>query len=367
MTQDTLNKLYRDCTLCPRACHADRFSGRGFCGVGAELKAAKAMLHRWEEPCIAGKNGSGAIFFSGCTLRCIYCQNHELSHDCFGIEISTERLEEIIYELSAQGAETIEFVTASQYIPTIAAVLERIKKNIKVPVVFNCGGYESVESLRMLEGLIDIYMPDVKYYSDELAVRLSSAPHYFETAVKAVREMIRQVGRPRYGAGRGCYVAAGEDGAGEAKTDPYTSRVPENAAAVGAAEVGRNTAGNAAAAETADISAAEAEDTVLSRGVIIRHLVLPGCRQDSIRLIEELCSELGADSFLISLMSQYTPFYKAKDIKELNRRVTSFEYDSVLKRAEELKLKGFMQERSSAKEEYTPAFDLSGIVKETLI
>lgn len=306
MTQDTLNKLYRDCTLCPRACHADRFSGRGFCGVGAELKAAKAMLHRWEEPCIAGKNGSGAIFFSGCTLRCIYCQNHELSHDCFGIEISTERLEEIIYELSAQGAETIEFVTASQYIPTIAAVLERIKRNIKVPVVFNCGGYESVESLRMLEGLIDIYLPDVKYYSDELAVRLSSAPHYFETAVKAVREMIRQVGRPRYG-------------------------------------------------------------TVLSRGVIIRHLVLPGCRQDSICLIEELCSELGADNFLISLMSQYTPFYKAKDIKELNRRVTSFEYDSVLKRAEELKLKGFMQERSSAKEEYTPAFDLGGIVKETLI
>ena len=297
--------VYTDCVLCPRECHADRLLGQGFCGVGAKLKVAKAMLHQWEEPCIAGTHGSGAIFFSGCTLKCIYCQNYDISHECFGKEISTERLKEIVFELQNQGAETIEFVTASQYIPTIAALLEEIKKDIAVPTVFNCGGYESVKSLRMLDGLIDIYLPDVKYYSDELAAKYSSAPHYYETALSAVREMIRQVGAP-------CYAQ------------------PKHI-------------------------------LILKSGVIIRHLVLPGCRQDSIKLLKSLAAELGRDNFLISLMSQYTPFYKAKEIKELNRRVTSFEYDSVLQCATELGLDGFMQERSSAKEEYTPDFDLSGV------
>ncbi len=297
--------VYTDCVLCPRECHADRLLGQGFCGVGAKLKVAKAMLHQWEEPCIAGTHGSGAIFFSGCTLKCIYCQNYDISHECFGKEISTERLKEIVFELQNQGAETIEFVTASQYIPTIAVLLEEIKKDIAVPTVFNCGGYESVKSLRMLDGLIDIYLPDVKYYSDELAAKYSSAPHYYETALSAVREMIRQVGAP-------CYAQ------------------PKHI-------------------------------LILKSGVIIRHLVLPGCRQDSIKLLKSLAAELGRDNFLISLMSQYTPFYKAKEIKELNRRVTSFEYDSVLQCATELGLDGFMQERSSAKEEYTPDFDLSGV------
>ena len=308
---DTEN-IYMDCTLCPRACHADRTRGTGFCGVGAGLKLAKAMLHQWEEPCIAGAHGSGAIFFSGCTLRCIYCQNYDISHECFGREISADRLKEIICELQAQGAETIEFITASQYIPTLAGILEQVKPEISVPTVFNCGGYESVESLRMLDGLIDIYLPDVKYYSDELAVRLSKAPHYLETALSAVREMIRQVGVPRY-------IAA----------DAHDN-------------VSQNT-------------------SILKKGVIIRHLVLPGSRQDSIRLLETLTAEIGKENFLLSLMSQYTPFYKAKEIKELNRRVTSFEYDSVLRRAEELGLEGFMQEKSSAREEYTPSFDLSGV------
>ena len=315
--------LYKDCTLCPRACHADRLNSAGFCGVGANLCVAKAMLHQWEEPCLSGKNGSGALFFSGCTLRCIYCQNYKISHDCFGREISEERLREIILGLEEQGAETIEFVTASQYIPTLAAVLAKMRNEIKVPTVFNCGGYESVESLRMLDGLIDIYLPDIKYYSDELAARYSKAPHYFETALKAVREMIRQVGAPSYA------------------LDAY-NRAVENEISVGKDRLQNDTA-------------------ILQKGVIIRHLVLPGCRQDSIRLLEKLAEEPGRDNFLISLMSQYTPFYKAKEIKELNRRVTSFEYDSVLDRARELGFNGFMQERGSAKEEYTPAFDLSGV------
>ena len=304
MNELSYENVYRDCELCPRACHADRTLGTGFCGVGDKLKLAKAMLHQWEEPCIAGTHGSGAIFFSGCTLKCIYCQNYDISHECFGREISADRLKEIIHELQAQGAETIEFITASQYIPTLAGILEQIKPDISVPTVFNCGGYESVESLRMLDGLIDIYLPDVKYYSDELAVRLSKAPHYLETALSAVREMIRQVGAPKY-------------------ADAHNMNI-------------------------------------LMKGVIIRHLVLPNCRQDSIKLLETLSAELG-NSFLISLMSQYTPFYKAKEIKELNRRVTSFEYDSVLRCAEELGLEGFMQEKSSAREEYTPSFDLSGV------
>jgi putative pyruvate formate lyase activating enzyme len=365
--------VYQDCTLCPRNCHADRISGSGFCGVGAGLKVAKAMLHQWEEPCIAGTHGSGAIFFSGCTLRCIYCQNHDISHKCFGKEISTERLKEIIFELQNQGAETIEFVTASQYIPTLAAVLGEIKKDIAVPTVFNCGGYESARSLRMLDGLIDIYLPDVKYYSDELAVRYSSAPHYYETALSAVREMIRQVGEPCYAAPKQNLTHESE----RAEDRSVAGQDRENEDIGIAAQAGRNKAFENAESMTNDASVRcdtpdkspkadevngnAAAGSILRSGVIIRHLVLPNCRQDSISLLKGLASELGRNNFLISLMSQYTPFYKAKEIKELNRRVTSFEYDSVLQCAVELGLDGFMQERSSAKEEYTPDFDLSGV------
>lgn len=350
MSELSYENVYRDCTLCPRACHADRTTGTGFCGVGNKLKLAKAMLHQWEEPCIAGTHGSGAIFFSGCTLKCIYCQNYDISHDCFGKEISTDRLKAIIDELQAQGAETIEFITASQYIPTLAGILEEIKPDIYVPTVFNCGGYESVESLRMLDGLIDIYLPDVKYYSDELAVRLSRAPHYLETALSAVREMIRQVGAPQYADVHSAKAVCD-------KTSVKTKITAANMLKRDGIDEDNH-----------DIPKAEASNdnvsyntNILEKGVIIRHLVLPGCRQDSIKLLETLTAELGNENFLISLMSQYTPFYKAREIKELNRRVTSFEYDSVLRCAEELGLEGFMQEKSSAKEEYTPSFDLSGI------
>ena len=360
MSVTDTDNIYMDCTLCPRACHADRTRGTGFCGVGDKLKLAKAMLHQWEEPCIAGAHGSGAIFFSGCTLRCIYCQNYDISHECFGREISADRLKAIICELQAQGAETIEFITASQYIPTLAGILEQVKPEISVPTVFNCGGYESVESLRMLDGLIDIYLPDVKYYSDELAVRLSKAPHYLETALSAVREMIRQVGVPRY-------IAADAHGY-EATCD---IRTPAEAKIIAAntpdRETGADDNSDTLKTEAAGNNAEATYDndsqntTTLKKGVIIRHLVLPGSRQDSIRLLETLTAEIGKENFLISLMSQYTPFYKAKEIKELNRRVTSFEYYSVLRRAEELGLEGFMQEKSSAREEYTPSFDLSGV------
>lgn len=322
-----LSEKYSDCVLCPRVCHADRTRSSGFCACSDKLMLAKAMLHQWEEPCIAGQKGSGAIFFSGCNLKCIFCQNHEISHGGYGREVSLKRLEEIISELIEQGAETIEFVTASHYIPSVAATLERIKYRLKVPVVFNCGGYESVEALHMLDGLIDIYMPDVKYYDDDIAVRYSAASGYFRAAMNAVQEMLRQVGRPVF--------AESSENAG--KNDTITAH------------------------DNGNVIDTESDSSILRKGLLIRHLVLPGCRQDSIRLMEELAADIGADNFLISLMSQYTPFYKAKDIKELNRRVTSFEYDSVVERALRLGLKGYMQERTSAKEEYTPEFDLSGI------
>lgn len=299
------DRIYSDCTLCPRQCHADRTAGHGFCGVGSRPRLAKAMLHQWEEPCLAGSDGSGAIFFSGCTLKCIYCQNYDISHQCFGREVSNDRLAEIILELQDKGAETIEFVTASQYVPDVVNALDKVRHKLHIPAVFNCGGYESVDTLRMLDGYIDIYLPDVKYFSDELAVKLSAAPHYFDTAVKAVSEMLRQTGKP---------VFCDNEHKG-----------------------------------------------ILARGTIIRHLVLPGCRMDSISLLDGLAENFDKDSFLISLMSQYTPFYKAKEIKGLNRRITSFEYESVLRHAEELGLNGYMQEKSSAKEEYTPSFDLEGI------
>ena len=304
MNTEDRKKIYSDCMLCPRQCHADRYNGHGFCGVKSGVRLAKAMLHKWEEPCLAGDIGSGAIFFSGCTLKCVYCQNYDISHECFGADISTDRLADIILELQDEGAETVEFITASQYVPDVIAALDKVKHKLTVPAVFNCGGYESVDTLSMLDGYIDVYLPDIKYLSDAAAVRYSSAPHYFDIALKAVREMIRQTGKPVFDEGR----------------------------------------------------------RILRKGVMIRHLVLPNLRHDSIELMERLAEELGTDSFLISLMSQYTPFYKAKDITGLNRRVTSFEYDSVLRMAQELGLNGYMQEKSSAKEEYTPGFDLEGVL-----
>lgn len=298
-----LNRMYEECTLCPRNCHADRTKTGGFCKAGSRPRLAKAMLHKWEEPCIAGTNGSGAIFFSGCTLKCVYCQNFDISHDNFGADIDAERLADIVLELRDSGAETVEFITGTQFIPDIIYALDKVRHKLDIPTVFNCGGYESEDSIKLLDGYIDVYLPDIKYFSDELAFKYSGAPHYFETAASAVREMIRQTGKPQLG-----------------------------------------------------------DKGIMTKGVIIRHLVLPDCRHDSIRLMEELGAVFDKESFLISLMSQYTPFYKAKEIKELSRRLTSLEYDSVLRCVEELGFNGYMQEKSSAEEEYTPAFDLGGVV-----
>lgn len=273
----------------------------GFCGMGRTVRLARAALHHWEEPCISGENGSGAVFFSGCVMRCVFCQNYEISAGGKGRDISTERLSEIFLELQQQGAHNINLVNPTHYVPEIIKALDMAKGKLKIPVVYNSGGYERVETLRALSGYVDIYLPDIKYFSDETAQELSSAPHYFETAMAAAEEMLRQTGKPM----------ADENG-------------------------------------------------LLKKGVIIRHLVLPYHYHDSVEVIRRVGEKFGK-AVLFSLMSQYTPFYKAKDIPRLNRRITTFEYQKALNAVYEAQLEGFMQERSSAKEEYTPDFDMTGI------
>ncbi len=296
-----------ECRLCPRECGVDRAEKLGWCGMSDRITAAKAMLHYWEEPCISGKGGSGAVFFSGCVLRCAYCQNYDISEKRYGKEITVERLAEIFLELQEKGAENIDLVNPTHFVPQIIAALRIAKESgLSIPIVYNSGGYEKVETLKMLDGLIDIYLPDVKYFDDETARRLSNAPGYFNTAMAAVGEMVRQTGEPVF-----------ENG-----------------------ENGR-----------------------LIRGTIVRHLVLPGCYKDSIETVRRLGERFGGD-ILFSLMSQYTPFGRVltdPELSKMNRRITTFEYNKVLDAVIEAGLEGYMQERSSAKEEYTPDFDLSGI------
>ena len=297
------SKIYENCSLCPRNCHIDRTSSFGFCQSSSQIKAARAALHHWEEPCISGTRGSGAIFFSGCILRCCFCQNYRISSETYGKEISEQKLAQIFLELQNQGAHNINLVTATQYLPSILNALDRIKDKLNIPVVYNSSGYEKPETIRLLKDYVDIYLPDLKYFSSKLSQKYSKAEDYFKVASNAVRLMIEQTGKPVFDS-----------------------------------------------------------DGILQKGVIIRHLVLPNCRKDSITLLHWIKETLPDKSYLISLLSQYTPFYKSHEYPELNRRITTYEYESVLKEAISLGLvEGFMQEKSSAKEEYTPPFNLEGL------
>lgn len=297
------SKIYENCSLCPRNCHIDRTSSFGFCQSSSQIKAARAALHHWEEPCISGTRGSGAVFFSGCTLRCCFCQNYSISSETYGKEISEQKLAQIFFELQNQGAHNINLVTATQYLPSILNALDRIKDKLNIPVVYNSSGYEKPETIRLLKDYVDIYLPDLKYFSSKLSQKYSKAEDYFKVASNAVRLMIEQTGKPVFDS-----------------------------------------------------------DGILQKGVIIRHLVLPNCRKDSITLLHWIKETLPDKSYLISLLSQYTPFYKSHEYPELNRRITTYEYESVLKEAISLGLvEGFMQEKSSAKEEYTPPFNLEGL------
>lgn len=293
------------CELCPRMCGVDRSKQHGFCGMGDKITAAKAMLHYWEEPCISGEHGSGAVFFSGCVMKCVFCQNYDISSENTGREITEERLAEIFLELQQKGAQNINLVNPTHFVPQILRSINLAKRQgLTLPIVYNSGGYERVETLRTLKGAVDIYLPDVKFFSDEQARKLSAAPNYFDTAMNAVGEMIRQTGKPR---------------------------LDDNGAMIS--------------------------------GVVVRHLVLPGKYKDSVEIITRLGEHFG-DKILFSLMSQYTPFGKVKTSAEFegfNRRITTFEYRKALDAVCEAGLEGFMQEKSSAKEKYTPNFDFEGL------
>ena len=293
---------YVNCNLCPRRCGVDRTAGqRGFCGCPDTALVAKAMLHKWEEPVLAGAGGSGAVFFGGCTLRCRYCQNAAISGGAVGKATDSAGLRQLFEDLIARGAENIDLVTPTHFLPTI---LPALRPKLPVPVVYNCGGYERVETLRALEDRVDIYLPDLKYADGDLAGALSGAPDYFPVACDAIREMFRQTGRPVYD-----------------------------------------------------------EDGIMQRGVIVRHLALPGHVADSRAVLQRLAAlraETGVE-FIPSLMSQFTPFYKAAE-HGLGRRITTYEYRQVIDEAVRLGLTdGYMQEKSSAREEYTPPFDLEGV------
>ncbi len=290
---------YKNCDICPRRCGADRAVRPGRCGAGILPKVARAALHYWEEPCISGKNGSGTVFFSGCNLGCVYCQNREISRCGAGKEISVSRLAEIFRELEDLGAHNINLVTPTHFVPSVIGALDIYRPNI--PIVYNCGGYESLETVEALNGYVDIYLTDIKYFSPEPAQKYSGAADYFPAAIAAAKAMIEQVGQP------------------------------------------------------------EIKDGIMKSGVIIRHLVLPGQRRDSMAVVEEL-AKLPKGSFILSLMSQYTPNGALTDFPEIDRRVTTFEYRSAVDRAVELGLtNGYTQDRRSAREEYTPPFDLTGI------
>ena len=287
------------CDACPRMCHAMRGEvGEGFCRMGAEPVLARAALHFDEEPVISGERGSGAVFFSGCALRCRFCQNYPISHDGFGQKVSVERLREIYYELIGQGANNINLVNPTHF---TEAILESLEGGLPVPVVWNTGGYERVETLQRLEGKVQVYLPDLKYIRRDSARKYSAAKNYFDFAGPALKEMLRQTGP----------VVLDDEG-------------------------------------------------LIKSGVIVRHLILPGCAEESMEILDWIADNLpGA---WVSLMAQYLPFGNVKGLDELERRVTQEEYDLVVDHLMDLGLEdGFVQELSSSDEKYIPSFDLTGV------
>lgn len=296
--------ILSNCTICPRKCKVNRLMGQtGFCKSKYLIKAALSSVHNGEEPCISGARGSGTIFFSGCNMRCIFCQNYTISSENFGKEITEENLADIFIKQQNKNVHNINLVTPTHFIPQIRnSIILAKKKGLKIPIIYNTNSYEKIETLKMLDGLIDIYIPDLKYFDDQYAIKYSSAPNYFEIATKAILEMFRQTGKNKFN-----------------------------------------------------------KDNIMQKGVLIRHLVLPNCRKDSIKILDWIKNNLDSNVY-VSLMRQYTPMYNAKNFKELNRKITSFEYDSVIDYFFKIGLKnGYMQNKESAVSTYIPNFNLEGI------
>lgn len=286
------------CRLCPRNCGADRSKRNGFCKSGKLSAVARADLHMWEEPCISGDHGSGTVFFSGCALRCVFCQNHVISHAPFGSEISDEALSRIFLDLQSRGAHNINLVNPTHFTYNILSALDLVRGKLKIPVVWNTGGYEKAETIKILSGYVDIFLPDLKYVSPETSAKYSYARDYFEFAKDALAEMFSVAGYPRFD-----------------------------------------------------------ENGIITSGVLVRHLVLPSNVSETKKVIDHLAENFDTEKLYVSLMCQYFPTHKAFDYPEISRRLTTLEYQKVLKYAEERGIHhGFYQQRSSAKQEYVPQF-----------
>lgn len=290
------------CQLCPRLCRVDRVNQFGFCGAEENLRVALVSLHKWEEPCLVGENGAGTIFFSHCNLKCVYCQNFSISHGGFGKKISIERLAEIFIEQQQRGAANIELVTPTHYADKICAAIDIAKsRGLTLPIVWNSNAYENISTLELLRGRVDIFLPDLKYFDDEPAKTFSNAPNYFRVASAAIEKMFELVGSPKF------------------------------------------------------------DGDKMTRGVIVRHLVLPNFRRDSIKIVDWLCETFG-DEIFISLMNQYTPIFRAGDLKKISRKLTTFEYQSVVDYAAKLGVKNcFIQVSKTASENFIPKFNLDGV------
>ena len=288
------------CYICPRECGADREREKGFCGVGQDFTLARAAKHFWEEPPVSGRGGSGTVFFSGCNLGCVFCQNYEISHGCKGKTVTAERLREICGNLISEGAHNINLVNPTHYASALSCFLE--ENSFPVPVVWNSGGYEKAETLKSLEGRVQVYLPDLKHISGERSGKYSSAPDYFDYASRALAEMKRQC--------------------------------PENI---------------------------YDEEGIMQRGMIVRHLILPKNTNQSLKILDWIKANLGTDT-VISLMSQYTPYGRVEDFPELQRKITEREYFKVVDYAENLGFESiFTQSFLSADEEFIPDFDFTGI------
>ncbi|MDE6364893.1 MAG: radical SAM protein [Lachnospiraceae bacterium] len=295
------------CALCPRQCHVDRDRHKGYCGESRQVRVARASLHMWEEPCISGSRGSGTVFFSGCPLRCVFCQNRKIALGDKGRMLRKEQLSELFLMMQSKGAHNINLVTPTHFVPQIIEALKRAKnRGLSIPIVYNTAGYESVETLRMLDGFVDIYLPDFKFYNAELSAKYSRAPDYFACASDAVEEMVRQTGSLVFDSG------------------------------------------------------------LMKRGVIVRHMVMPGHVKDAKAVIKYLYEKY-RDDIYISIMNQYTPPDDLADYPEISRRVTRREYEKVVEYAIELGVENaFVQEGGTAKESFIPDFDEELYLKEVV-
>lgn len=301
---DILKEMLSSCTLCPRNCRVNRLNNeKGFCLSGKNVMAAKAYLHMWEEPCISGTKGSGTVFFTNCSLRCVFCQNNSISQSSIGKEISIDRLSEIFIEQQDRGAHNINLVTPTHFVPQIIEAISLArKKGLSIPIVYNSSGYENAETIKALKGYVDIYLPDLKYFDDKYAVKYSNAPDYFENASKAITEMVSQVGSSQFD-----------------------------------------------------------ENGLMKKGVIIRHLMLPGLLFDSKKVIDFIYSNFG-NSVYISLMNQYTPMHKACEFPEINKPLNQKHYNSLIDYCLSIGVtNGFIQEEGTVSESFIPMFDCSGI------